>query len=203
LYQGYYVQLDFHGNKYGDQAFYDTAYFIDNWKKLLTWVNLHLECHLLHSMQREQLLWVHLWVAASFSLKLSMSTCRQVLKLKGAKGRIMIDPANEPDGYDWWGLQQSAVVHPPAVFKILIFGFTSGNVCTLPLRTLTLQCSTWASCKGWGTLTKFYTQIFDALYPICKDCLFLVEGAGQVRLPADTMVSFCWHQPACTPKQQS
>jgi hypothetical protein len=36
LYQGYYVQLDFHGNKYGDQAFYDTAYFIDNWKKLLT-----------------------------------------------------------------------------------------------------------------------------------------------------------------------
>jgi aryl-phospho-beta-D-glucosidase BglC (GH1 family) len=99
LYQGYYVQLDFHGNKYGDQAFYDTAYFIDNWKKLLT----------------------------------------QVLKLKGAKGRIMIDPANEPDGYD----------------------------------------CTWASCQGWGTLTKFYTQVFDALYPICKDCLFLVEGAGQ------------------------
>jgi hypothetical protein len=30
-----------------------------------------------------------------------MEGCRQVLKLKGAKGRIMIDAANEPDGYDW------------------------------------------------------------------------------------------------------
>jgi hypothetical protein len=59
----------------------------------------------------------------------------------------------------------------------------SGNVCTLPLSSVTLHCSTWASCKGWGTLTKFYTEVFDALYPICKDCLFLVEGAGQVRLP--------------------
>jgi hypothetical protein len=78
-------------------------------------------------------------------------------------------------------------------------------VCTLPLTKLTLQCSTWASCQGWGTLTKFYTQVFDALYPICKDCLFLVEGAGQVRLPADTYVCglVSCHYPACTPNLQS
>jgi aryl-phospho-beta-D-glucosidase BglC (GH1 family) len=35
LYQGFYVQLDYHGNKGGDQSFYDTEYFIANWKKLL------------------------------------------------------------------------------------------------------------------------------------------------------------------------
>lgn len=60
----------------------------------------------------------------------------------------------------------------------------STNDCLLPSAAdtiLRLRCSTWASCRGWGTLTKFYTQIFDALYPICKDCLFLVEGSGQVR----------------------
>ena len=52
----------------------------------------------------------------------------------------------------------------------------------LSLESLALLCSTWAECKGWGTLTNFYTRIFDALYPICNDCLFLVEGSGQVRL---------------------
>ena len=36
LFQGFYVQLDYHGNKGGDQSFYEPAYFIDNWKKLLT-----------------------------------------------------------------------------------------------------------------------------------------------------------------------
>lgn len=38
LYQGYYVQLDFHGNQYGDQSFYDTKYFVASWKQLLTCV---------------------------------------------------------------------------------------------------------------------------------------------------------------------
>lgn len=38
LYQGFYVQLDFHGNKGGDQSFYDTEFFITSWKKLLTCV---------------------------------------------------------------------------------------------------------------------------------------------------------------------
>ena len=40
---------------------------------------------------------------------------------------------------------------------------------------------TWASCKGWGTLTNFYTRIFDAMNPICPDCLLLAEGGGQAQ----------------------
>lgn len=54
---------------------------------------------------------------------------------------------------------------------------------------LLLRCSTWATCKGWGTLTKFYTEVYDALWPICEDCLFLVEGSGQVRNRASTQLA--------------
>lgn len=50
LYQGFYVQLDYHGNKGGDQSFYEPAYFTDNWKKLLTCASEHFtqRCHLVY-----------------------------------------------------------------------------------------------------------------------------------------------------------
>ncbi len=32
---GMYVSLDFHGNQYGDQSFYQPDYFISSWQQLL------------------------------------------------------------------------------------------------------------------------------------------------------------------------
>jgi hypothetical protein len=28
-------------------------------------------------------------------------------------------------------------------------------------------------------MTVLYTELMDALYPVCPDCLFLIEGSGQ------------------------
>ncbi|KAK9833284.1 hypothetical protein WJX81_003097 [Elliptochloris bilobata] len=62
-----------------------------------------------------------------------------------AKGRLLIDFINEPDGY---GL-------------------------------------TWEGSKGIDSLTDIYITVMDALWPICPDCLFLIEGGGQVKLLAN------------------
>lgn len=46
-------------------------------------------------------------------------------------------------------------------------------------------CSFNLTWEGTGatnsSLTSYYVNAIDALYPICPDCLFLVEGGGQYK----------------------
>ncbi|CAL8465540.1 g5076 [Coccomyxa elongata] len=80
--------------------------------------------------------WVGLWV----------SLVKDILAdTPEAKGRLLIDLINEPDGYTltWEG---KGLSYPP--------------------------------------MSQIYLKAMDALYPICPDCLFLVEGSGQAGIGA-------------------
>lgn len=92
LYQGFYVQLDYHGNKGGDQSLYDPEYFITSWKKLLTCVDCHWDVHILTHVGHAD---VNAWRPLGVCVKSPCLTIGNKLSLQRraeAEGRQGQDP---------------------------------------------------------------------------------------------------------------
>ncbi|EIE23036.1 hypothetical protein COCSUDRAFT_63419 [Coccomyxa subellipsoidea C-169] len=119
IYQGFYVNLDFHSIGVHETLVTGDTPFSG------------ADDYTLYDMDG----WVGLWV----------DLVKDVLAdSPEAKGRLIIDLINEPDGY-----------------------------------TLT-----WEGNNGYPSMSMLYMHAMDALWPICPDCLFLVEGTGQTGIGA-------------------
>ena len=102
-----------------------------------------------------------------------------------ARGRLLIDLINEPDGYS---LTWEARI--PVVLLVRmswgIEGFMHAHTVACNSRTAIQSSRTGALLQGldgYPSMTLLYLNAMDRLWQICPDCLFLIEGAQQQHLP--------------------
>jgi hypothetical protein len=98
-----------------------------------------------------------------------------------ARGRLLIDLVNEPDGYSLtWDVRTlpcSCVWAMMKFNKVFFLHASNGGSrersCDLHHASNMLNMQ---GMNGYPSLSLIYIHAMDRLWQICRDCLFLVEG---------------------------